>query len=119
MAERDTSHQDLEVFEKTLQELIASGVDRRIAEGRARRAAAIAYRKVHGEPEREAKPAAERTHAGAAAGDGGGGNGGAAPAAAPAAAAVAAPPAGMYVPPPAAAVRTAPPLTDPVAAPKP
>src|SRR5919198_674678 len=76
MAERDTSHQDPEVFEKTLQELMAQGVDRRIAEGRARRAAAIAYRKVHGEPERPPRPAA------AAAGDGGG-DGERAPAAAP------------------------------------
>ena len=32
MAERDTSHQDQEVFEKTLQELMAQGVDRRIAD---------------------------------------------------------------------------------------
>ena len=117
MAERDTSHQDQEVFDKTLQELMAQGVDRRVAEGRARRAAAIAYKQVHGEPEREARPAAERTHAAAPAGDGGG-DGGGAPAAAPAAAAVAAPPAGMYVPPPAAAVRTAPPPTGRVPAPK-
>ena|SRR5437867_1575496 len=116
MAERDTSHQDPEVFDKTLQELIASGVDRRIAEGRARRAAAIAYRKVHGEPERPAGPAgASPAAAAAAAGDGGGNGGGAA---APAAAAVAAPPGGMYVPPPAAAVRTAPPPTGRVPAPK-
>ncbi len=117
MAERDTSHQDQEVFDKTLQELIASGVDRRIAEGRARRAAALAYRKVHGEPEREERAPAERTHAGAA-GDGEGNGGAAAPVAAPAAAAVAAPPGGMYVPPPAAAVRTAPPPTGRVPAPK-
>jgi hypothetical protein len=118
MAERDTSHQDPEVFEKTLQELMAQGVDRRIAEGRARRAAAIAYRKVHGEPERAPRPAP------AAAGDGGGDGERApaaagAPAAAPAAAAVAAPPAGLYVPPPAAAVRTAPPPTGRVPTPRP
>jgi hypothetical protein len=119
MAERDTSHQDPEVFEKTLQELIAGGVDRRIAEGRARRAAALAYRKVHGEPEQAPRPAPAGATAGTAAGDGGGGNGGGAPAAAPAAAAVAAPPGGMYVPPPAAAVRTAPPPTGRVPAPKP
>src|SRR5580765_6892714 len=110
MAERDDSHQDKEVFDKTLQELMAQGVDRRIAEGRARRAAALAYRKVHGEPER---PAAARPAAAAAAGDGGGNGGGA-----PAAAAVAAPPGGMYVPPPAAAVRTAPPPTGRVPSPK-
>src|SRR5947199_6231 len=83
---------------------VAGGADRRIAEGRARRAAALAYRKVHGEPERAPRPAPAGATAGAAPGDGGG-NGGAAPATAPAAAAVAAPPGGMYVPPPAAAVR--------------
>src|ERR687887_275580 len=93
MAERDTSHQDPEVFEKTLQELMAQGVDRRIAQGRARRAAAIAYRKVHGEPEPAPRPAP------AAAGDGGGGGEGA--------------------PPPAAAVRTAPPPTGRVPTPRP
>jgi quinol---cytochrome c reductase cytochrome c subunit, bacillus type len=115
MAERDTSHQDQEVFDKTLQELMAQGVERRIAEGRARRAAALAYKKVHGEPEREARPPAEREHAAAAAGDGGDGGG-----AAPAAAAVAAAPAATvaYAAPAASAVRTAPPPTGKVPSPK-
>lgn len=36
---------DQEVFEKTLEELLAAGTDRRIAEGKARRAAMIAARK--------------------------------------------------------------------------
>jgi pyruvate/2-oxoglutarate dehydrogenase complex dihydrolipoamide acyltransferase (E2) component len=36
---------DQEVFDKTLEELIAAGTDRRIAEGKARRAAMIAARK--------------------------------------------------------------------------
>jgi hypothetical protein len=36
---------DQEVFDKTLEELLAAGTDRRIAEGKARRAAMIAARK--------------------------------------------------------------------------
>jgi menaquinol-cytochrome c reductase cytochrome b/c subunit len=112
MAQREEAAMDQEVFDKTLQAELAKGTDRRVAEGRAKRAGVVAYRKVHGEPEREAKAPAEREHA--AAGDGGA----AAPAAAataaapPAAVAPAAPgaaPAGMvYAPPPMAATRTAP-----------
>ena len=36
---------DQEVYEQTLQELLASGTDRRIAEGKAKRTAMIAARK--------------------------------------------------------------------------
>ena len=36
---------DQETFDKTLEELLAAGTDRRIAEGKARRAAMIAARK--------------------------------------------------------------------------
>ena len=36
---------DQEVFDKTLEELLATGTDRRIAEGKAKRAAMIAARK--------------------------------------------------------------------------
>jgi len=108
VAQREETQLDQEVFDKTLADELAKGTDRRVAEGRAKSAAIRAYRKVHGEPERERKAPAEREHApaGAAAGDGGDGG-----VAAPAAAAVAAPGAPMYAPPPAAAVRTAPPPT--------
>jgi hypothetical protein len=44
MAREDTPL-DQEVFDKTLEELLAGGTDRRIAEGKARRAAMIAARK--------------------------------------------------------------------------
>jgi quinol---cytochrome c reductase cytochrome c subunit, bacillus type len=119
MPPREETPMDQAVFDATLQAELAKGTDRRVAEGRARAAAVRAYRKVHGEPEREAKPAAEREHA--VAGDGGG-----APAAAAAAAPVAVPaaavaaPAGMvgYAPAPAPA-RTAPPPTGRVPSPKP
>ena len=123
MAQREEAPMDQEVFDKTLQAELAKGTDRRVAEGRAKRAGVVAYRKVHGEPEREAKAPTEREHA--AAGDGGA----AAPAAAataaapPAAAAPAAAgaaPAGMvYAPPPMAATRTAPAPTGKVPTPKP
>jgi hypothetical protein len=67
---------DMEAYQQTLDAQTASGVDRRIAEGRARRAAIAAYRKAHPDEvhDRPAAPAA------AAPGE-----------AAPAAAAVAAP----------------------------
>jgi menaquinol-cytochrome c reductase cytochrome b/c subunit len=106
MATREEAQMDQEVFDKTFQAELAKGTDRRVAEGRARRAGVVAYRKVHGEPEREAKAPEEREHAAAAAP----GDGGAAPAATPAPAAAAGAPAGVvaYAPPPAAAVRTAP-----------
>src|SRR6266545_4148427 len=96
MPPREETPMDQAVFDKTLQAELAKGTDRRVAEGRARSAGVRAYRKVHGEPEREARPAP--APAAAAAGDGGAaaaGDGGAAPAAAPVAAPVgAAAPAG-------------------------
>src|SRR6266571_988146 len=110
MPGREETPLDQEVFDTTLAAELAKGTDRRVAEGRARSAAVRAYRKVHGEPEREARPPAA---AAAATGDGGAapptGDGGAppAPAAVPAAAAVAAGGGVLYAPPPAAAVRTA------------
>ncbi|TMK79023.1 MAG: hypothetical protein E6G47_09025, partial [Actinobacteria bacterium] len=107
MPGREETPLDQGVFDSTLAAELAKGTDRRVAEGRARSAAVRAYRKEHGEPEREARPAAA-----APSGDGGG-NGGAQPAAAPVAAAVA------YAPAPAAAVRTAPPPTGRAPTPKP
>jgi menaquinol-cytochrome c reductase cytochrome b/c subunit len=114
MATREEAAMDQEVFDRTLKAELDKGTDRRVAEGRARSAAVRAYRKVHGEPERERKAPEEREHAPAAAtGDGG------AAAGAPAAAAAA--PAGAfgYAPPPAAAVRTAPLPTGKAPTPKP
>jgi hypothetical protein len=120
VATREETPLDQEVYDKTLAAELAKGTDRRVAEGRARSAAVRAYRKVHGEPEREAKGPAEREHAAAAAGAparapaGDGGDGGAA-----VPAGVAAPGAPMYAPPPAAAVRTAPPPTGRLPTPRP
>jgi quinol---cytochrome c reductase cytochrome c subunit, bacillus type len=114
MATREETPLDQEVLDKTLAAELAKGTDRRVAEGRARAAAVRAYRKVHGEPEREAgAPAAAAAAPAAPAGDGGDG-GAAAPAAAVAA------PGGTvaYAAPPAAAVRTAPPPTGRVPTPK-
>jgi hypothetical protein len=113
---------DQAVFDATLQAELAKGTDRRVAEGRARAAGVRAYRKVHGEPEREAKPAAEREHAAAASGDGGGAAPAAtapAPAAVPAAATVGAPAGVMAYAPPPTAPRTAPPPTGRVPTPRP
>lgn len=99
---------DKETFEKVLNELLEQGVSRRVAEGKARRAAMVAYRKEHGEPEPPpAKPPEEREEAAPAAG-------------APAQAAPAQPtPAAAPAPPTAAAVRTAPPPTGKPPSPKP
>ena len=113
---------DQAVFDATLQAELAKGTDRRVAEGRARAAGVRAYRKVHGEPEREAKPAAEREHAAGASGDGGGAAPAAtapAPAAVPAAATVGAPAGVMAYAPPPMAPRTAPPPTGRVPTPRP
>src|SRR6266511_1261976 len=99
---------DQEVFDKILSSELAKGTDRRVAEGRARAAGVRAYRKVHGEPEREAKAPEAREHAAAATGDG--------EAAQPAAAAAG----GMvYAAPPPAAPRTAPPPTGRAPSPRP
>ena len=117
MAREDTPL-DQEVFDKTLEAELGKGSDRRVAEGRARRAAVQAYRAAH--PEEE--------HGGAAAAAPAGGNGEAvAPAAAtaapaavgaaaPAAAAVAAP--AVMAAPVATPVRQAPAPTGGVPEPK-
>jgi menaquinol-cytochrome c reductase cytochrome b/c subunit len=119
MPPREETPLDQEVYDKTLAAELAKGTDRRVAEGRAKSAGVRAYRKVHGEPEREATSPAAREHAGAAAGDGEGAQP-ATVAARPAAAAAAAAPAGMvYAAPPPAAPRTAPPPTGRVPSPKP
>ncbi len=118
MATREETPLDQEVFDRTLAAELAKGTDRRVAEGRARSAAVRAYRKVHGEPEREKAPAAAATGDGGAAPGGNGGGAPAVPAAAPAAAAVGAG-AVAYAPPPAAAVRTAPAPTGRAPSPKP
>jgi quinol---cytochrome c reductase cytochrome c subunit, bacillus type len=119
MPPREETPLDQEVFDKTLAAELAKGTDRRVADGRARSAAVRAYRKEHGEPEREAKPAEAREHA-APTGDGEAAQPAAAAAAAPAAAAAVAAPAGMvYAAPPPSAPRTAPPPTGRVPSPKP
>jgi hypothetical protein len=107
MPGREETPLDQEVHDKTLAEELAKGTDRRVAEGRAKAAGVRAYKKQHGEAEREA--AAPAAAAASAAGDGGG----AAPASVAAAAPAAAPAGGAvaYATPPATAVRTAPPPT--------
>jgi quinol---cytochrome c reductase cytochrome c subunit, bacillus type len=119
MPPREETPLDQEVFDKTLAAELAKGTDRRVADGRARSAAVRAYRKEHGEPEREAKPAEAREHA-APTGDGEAAQPAAAAAAAPAAGAAVAAPGGMvYAAPPPSAPRTAPPPTGRVPSPKP
>jgi quinol---cytochrome c reductase cytochrome c subunit, bacillus type len=87
MAREDTPL-DQPTFDRVLAEETAKGADRRVAEGRARRAAVRAYRAEHGEEERAAAPAAA-----APSGDGDGAAPAPTAAPAPAAAAVAAAPA--------------------------
>ncbi|MGH2740850.1 MAG: menaquinol-cytochrome c reductase cytochrome b subunit [Actinomycetota bacterium] len=113
MAER-AEELNKEVFEKTLAELLEQGMDRRVAEGRARRVAMVAYKKEH--PDEEAPAAAPAGEAPTAETP-------AAPAAeTPAAPAAAPPPApavtgvAVAAPPPA---RTAPPPTGRAPTPKP
>jgi menaquinol-cytochrome c reductase cytochrome b/c subunit len=117
MPPREETPLDQEVYDRTLAAELAKGTDRRVADGRAKSAAIRAYRKVHGEPEREAKAPEAREHAAAATGDGEA----AQPAAAAArpAAAAAAPAGTVYAAPPPAAPRTAPPPTGRVPSPKP
>jgi len=111
MAREDTPL-DQETFDRVLQEELAKGTDRRVAEGRARSAAVRAYRAKHGEaPSGPAAPAAP-----------------AAPAPAPAAPAAPAPAPAAPAPAPAAPAaatvavtapaRTAPPPTGAVPTPK-
>jgi hypothetical protein len=97
---------DQEVFDRVLKEQLAAGKDKRVAEGKARSAAVLAYRKVHGEPERAAKPKA--APAAAPADGGAAAQPAAAAAAAPAAAGAGAP---MMMAAAPAAVRIAPPPT--------
>jgi menaquinol-cytochrome c reductase cytochrome b/c subunit len=121
MPPREETPLDQEVFDKTLAAELAKGTDRRVADGRARSAAIRAYRKEHGEAEREAKAPEAREHA-AATGDGEAAQPAAAAAVATPAAAAAAPaaPGGMvYAAPPASATRTAPPPTGRAPSPKP
>jgi menaquinol-cytochrome c reductase cytochrome b/c subunit len=107
-----------ETYNRVLNELLEQGVNRRVAEGRARRVAMVEYKKEHGEEEAP-RPAA------AAAGDGDGQAAAAAapepaaqaPAAAPAAQAPAGGAVAMVAPP--AAPLTAPPPTGKVPTPKP
>ncbi len=102
MAER-AEQLDKETFDRVKAELIEQGVSPRVAEGKARRAAMIAYKKKAGdaEPERAKAPAAAEEAAPAEA----------APSAPAAAAAAPTSPTAAAAPPPAAAVRTAPPPT--------
>src|SRR6266542_672430 len=120
MPPREETPLDQEVFDKTLSSELAKGTDRRVAEGRARAAGVRAYRKVHGEPEREAKAREAREHAAAATGDGEAVQpAAAATGARPAAAAGAAPGGMVYAAPPPAAPRTAPPPTGRAPSPRP
>ena len=105
-----------ETYNRVLNELLGQGVNRRVAEGRARRVAMVEYKKEHGEEE------APRPAAAPAAGDGDGQAAAAAPAPtapqAPAAAQAPAAGAVAVVAPPAAPL-TAPPPTGKVPTPKP
>src|SRR5437899_7403387 len=81
-------HKDMDAYQAALDTQTSSGVDRRVAEGRARRAGVRAYLKAH--PEEEAAHAAQAraaAPAGAAAPAAAAGNGGQAPAVAASAAA--------------------------------
>src|SRR6478736_3488639 len=97
-------HKDMDAYQAALDVQTSSGVDRRVAEGRARRAGIRAYLKAH--PDEEAAHAAQAraaAPAGAAAPAAAAGNGGQAPAAVAAGGAVA-----LAAAPITAAVREAP-----------
>jgi menaquinol-cytochrome c reductase cytochrome b/c subunit len=115
VATREETPMDPEVYERVLAEETGKGTSQRVAEGRARRSAVTAYRKVHGEPEREATAPEEREHAPQAAATSA--PAAQAPAAAAPAAAVGVP--SPVVAAPSAAVRTAPPPTGAAPTPKP
>jgi hypothetical protein len=120
MAER-AEELNKEVYEKTLAEYLEKGMSRKVAEGRARRVAMVAYKKEHGEEEAPAKPAAEAgapAEAEAAAQPAAGAPAAAAPAGAPAPAAAPAPMSAIAVTAPPAP-RTAPPPTGRAPTPKP
>jgi len=103
---REEAQLDQETFDRVLAEELAKGTDRRVAEGRARRAAVQAYRAAHGEgPAAAPAPAAATPGEGAAtAGDGGAASG----AAQPPAPAAASAPAPAAAPAPVAAAVAAP-----------
>jgi hypothetical protein len=112
---REEAQLDQETFDRVLAEELAKGTDRRVAEGRARRAAVQAYRAAHGEGPAVAPAAATPAPAAATPGEGAAaaGDGGAAPGAAqpPAPAATSAPaaaPAPVAAPAAAAAAVAAP-----------
>jgi quinol---cytochrome c reductase cytochrome c subunit, bacillus type len=114
---RDDTPLDQEVFDRVLQEQLAAGTDKRVAEGRARSAAVRAYKAAH--PEEDEAPAAPAV----AAGDGDGqARAPAAAAAAPAAAAAAVPagaaPAAVAASPASAPTREAPLPTGNIPTPK-
>ena len=92
---REEAQLDQETFDRVLAEELAKGTDRRVAEGRARRAAVQAFRAAHGEAPAAAPAAATPAPAAATPGEGAAaaGDGGAAPGAAqpPAPAATSAP----------------------------
>jgi hypothetical protein len=92
---REEAQLDQETFDRVLAEELAKGTDRRVADGRARRAAVQAYRAAHGEGPAVAPAAATPAPAAATPGEGAAtpGDGGAAPGAAqpPAPAATSAP----------------------------
>ena len=112
MAERP-EELDKETFERILNELLAEGVSRRVAEGKARRRTMIEYNKKHGKEEsRPAQPAA----AGEAPAQPSGSPAAPAPQEGGAAVTPAAP---MMAAPPASAVRTAPLPTGRPPSPKP
>jgi quinol---cytochrome c reductase cytochrome c subunit, bacillus type len=113
---REEAQLDQETFDRVLAEELAKGTDRRVAEGRARRAAVQAYRAAHGEGPAPAPAAATPGEAAATAGDGGAASAAAeppapaatsAPAAAPTPAPVAAPAAAAAAPAAQAAAATA------------
>jgi hypothetical protein len=111
---REEAQLDQETFDRVLAEELAKGTDRRVAEGRARRAAVQAYRAAHGEgpavtPAAAPAPAAATPGEGAAAAEDGGAAPGAAQPPAPAAtSAPAAAPAPVAAPAAAAAAVAAP-----------
>ena len=72
----DELPKDLEVYQQTLDAQTAAGVDKRIAEGRARRAAVAAYRKAHPDEVHERPAAAAAAAAPAAAAPTGNGDAG-------------------------------------------
>jgi menaquinol-cytochrome c reductase cytochrome b/c subunit len=105
---REEAQLDQETFDRVLAEELAKGTDRRVAEGRARRAAVQAYRAAHGEGPAVAPAAAAPGESAATAGDGDAVTGAAEPAAPAAASAPPAAPTPTPAAAPAAAAPVAP-----------